>query len=270
MGLLRLALAAISLAVVAAASAAEGTIPEHAALHDRFYFGAGVFLPQTATSAQLQSAAGVGANVDFENALGMTTSKSVPVALARWRFGRAWRVEAEYFQFNRSGSKSVDRDIQWGDTTFPVNSQVDSSFDFSDLRISAGYSFFRRADKEVGVGVGLHVASYDVRLSSTAAGTETSALTAPLPVFSLFSQFALTERWAIGARLDRFVLRYREFDGSVTALGLDLMYQPFRHVGFGLGTRAMVFDVSATNEAGRALKFRQSFQGPMLFMNVSF
>jgi hypothetical protein len=48
------------------------------------------------------------------------------------------------------------------------------------------------------------------------------------------------------------------------------MYQPFRHVGFGLGTRAMVFDVSATDESQRTLKFRQSFQGPLLFMNVSF
>ena len=257
------------LAAAMSAHGAEGILPEHPALSDPFYFGAGVFFPQTATSAQLQSRSGFGANVDFENALGMANTKSVPVAMARWRLGERWRVEAEYFQLNRSGTKQIDRQIEWGDTVYPVNAVVNSSFDFSDLRISAGYSFFRRPDKEVGVGFGLHVAQYDVSLSANGSATETSAVTAPLPVISVYSQFALTERWAIAARMDRFLLRYEKFDGSVTALALDLMYQPFRHVGFGLGTRALALDVAATDN-GRTAKFRQTFQGPLLFMNVSF
>ena len=262
----RLTLAAL---FVPACAAAQSTIPEHAALNDRFYFGVGAFFPRTATSAQLQSRTGVGANIDFENALGMATDKSVPMGFARWRLGQKWRIEAEYFQMNRTGSKVIDRDIQFGDTVYAVNSSVSSKFDFSDLRISAGYSFFRRPDKELGVGFGLHVAQYDVSLSSPGRTTESQAVTAPLPVFSLYSQFALTQRWALAARMDRFVLHYQDFDGSLTGLALDLMYQPFRHVGFGLGTRALALDASATKD-GRTASFRQTFQGPMLFMNVSF
>lgn len=265
---LRGAIAALSLAACAA-KAAEG-IPDHPALQDRFYFSAGAFFPQTTTSAQLQnSRTGVGANVDFENALGMATDKSVPIVGARWRIGERWRIEAEYFELNRSATKVIDRDIQWGDTTYPVNASVSSKFNFSDLRLSAGYSFFRRPDKEVGVGAGLHVAQYNVSLSANGSATESTAVTAPLPVVSIYSQFALTERWAISARLDRFVLKYDTFDGSVSAVGLDLMYQPFRHVGFGLGTRALYIDASAENNNRKAI-FRQSFQGPTLFMNLSF
>ena len=264
------AILAALLAASAATAAAEGLVPEHPALVDRFYFGAGAFFPQTATSAQLQnSTTGVGASIDFENALGMATDKSVPIALARWRLGERWRVEAEYFQLNRSAHKSIDRDIQWGDTTYPVNTQVDSSFNFSDLRVSAGYSFFRRPDKEVGVAFGLHIAQYDVSLSANGSATESSAVTAPLPVLSVYSQFALTERWALAARMDRFVLKYDTFGGSISAVGLDVMYQPFRHVGFGLGTRALYIDASA-EDGRRTAKFRQSFQGPLVFMNVSF
>jgi hypothetical protein len=266
----RIALAGASLSAAAVAVAAEGLAPDHPALRDRFYFGAGVFFPQTATSAQLQSSqTGVGANVDFENALGMATDKSVPVALARWRIGERWRIEAEYFQLNRSGSQQIDRNIQWGDTVYPVNAVVNSDFDFSDLRVSAGYSFFKRPDKELGVAFGLHIAQYDVSLSANGSATESSSVTAPLPVLSVFSQFALTEHWALAARLDRFVLKYDTFDGSVSAVGLDILYQPFRHVGFGLGTRALYIDASA-DDGNRRMKFRQSFQGPLLFMNVSF
>jgi hypothetical protein len=69
--------------------------------------------------------------------------------------------------------------------------------------------------------------------------------------------------------MDRFVLRYQDFDGSLTGLALDIMYQPFRHVGFGLGTRALALDASASKD-GRTASFRQQFQGPTLFVNVSF
>ncbi|SRR3954463_1724327 len=270
MGRSTFCIAAGVLLLAAGAASADDTTPEHPALRDRFYFGAGMFLPQTATSAQLQnSRTGVGANVDFENALGMATDKSVPIALARWRINQRWRVEAEYFELNRSAQKVIDRDIQWGDTTYPVNAQLNSRFNFSDLRVSAGYSFFRRPDKEVGVAAGLHIAQYEVSLSGNGSATESSAITAPLPVLSIFSQFALTDRWALAARMDRFVLKYDTFDGSVSAVGLDVMYQPFRHVGFGVGTRALYIDASADSER-RTAKFRQSFQGPLFFMNVSF
>jgi hypothetical protein len=157
----------------------------------------------------------------------------------------------------------------WGDEVYPVNTDIRSRFDFSDLRISAGYSFFRTADKEVGVGLGFHVAAYDLSLSANAIGDEQEDVTAPLPVLSLYGQFALTERWAIGARLDRFSLLYENYDGSLTALGLDLTYQPFRHVGFGVSYRSLFISLEAEDE-GRTLKAEQTFQGPMFFMNVSF
>src|SRR6267142_4495972 len=93
--------------------------PIHPALHDKFYFGAGVFVPKTSTSAQLDSTQlGAGTNIDFERALGMTTQKTVPDAFARWRITDRWRVEAEYFQLNRNGDKVTQNAIQWGDVTF--------------------------------------------------------------------------------------------------------------------------------------------------------
>ena len=80
--------------------------------------------------------------------------------------------------------------------------------DFSDLRLSAGFSFFRTADKELGAALGLHVAAFEVALDAPLVGAESQDVTAPLPVLSAYGQFALTERWAVGSRLDRFSLSY--------------------------------------------------------------
>jgi len=259
----------IALVSAAAAAHAQGEIPVHPALTDKFYIGAGIFFPKTATEAQLTSRNGVGASVEFEDTLGLRAAKEVPALFGRWRFSERWRLEAEYFQLNRSGERVIDRNIQWGENVYPVNANVQSKFDFSDLRVSAGYSFFKRPDKEIGVGLGLHVAAYDVSLSANAVGEEQQDVTAPLPVLSFYAQFALTERWALSARIDRFSLSYENYDGSLSALGIDVMYQPFRHVGFGFGYRSLFIDLEA-EKSGRTLKVEQSFQGPLVFMNVSF
>jgi hypothetical protein len=262
-----------ALAAAAAPAFCQEAIPDHPALRDKFYFALGAYFPRTTTSAELESRTGVGTNIDFENTLGMKESKTVPMAMARWRTGERWRIEAEYFQLNRTGDKTVDRTINWGDRTFPVNSTVSSKFDFSDLRLSAGYSFFKTKDKEVGVAVGVHVAGYDVNLSGTFNGApiagESEKITAPLPVLSFYGQFALTDRWAVGARMDRFALKYNKFSGNLTGIGLDVTYQPFKNVGFGIGSRALALKVSAEDE-GRKAEFKQTFQGPVLFVNASF
>lgn len=257
-------------ALAAAASAAAQDAPRHAALHDPFYVGAGVFFPDTNTQAQLASnRTGVGTTVDFEDALDMERSKGVATLVGRWRFGQRWRVDAEYFQLNRDSQRAIDRQIVWGDQVFPVNANVQSKFNFYDLRVSVGYSFFKRTDKELGVGLGLHVASYDLSLSTANFGSQSEDVLAPLPVLSAYGQFALTEYWAVGGRLDRFSLSYGKYDGSLTSLGLDLLYQPFRHVGFGAGYRLLAIRAEVEGDAA-TLSMRQTFEGPLLFVTASF
>ena len=254
----------------AAALADTGEIPINPALRDRFYFGLGAFYPRTTTEVQLDSTQlGAGTNVTAEDSLGMDGRKAVPNAIARIRFGERWRFEAEWFQLNRDGVRTINRDIQFGDQVFPVNTQVSSSFDFYDLRLSAGYSFFKRPDKELGVGFGLHVASYDIRLAGTTIGSQQDDVLAPLPVISFYGQFALTDQWAVGGRLDRFTLNYDKFEGSLSSLGLDLTYQPFRNFGFGIGYRSLFIRMSAEQDA-RKLQFKQTFEGPLLFVTASF
>lgn len=271
---IRFVVAAATLVVCLPLAHAQDVVPNHPALTDKFYFAAGAFHPKTSTSAQLDSTnLGAGANVDFERALGMTTQKVVPDGIFRWRFTERWRFEAEYFQLNRSGDKIIGQDITWNGQVIPAQSQVLSKFNFSDIRTSVGYSFFKTKDKEVGVGLGVHAAAYDANLSGTVNGApiggESEKVTAPLPVLSVYGQFALTDRWAVAGRMDRFALKYGKYSGNLTGIGLDVMYQPFKNVGFGLGSRALALKVSA-EDAGRKAEFKQTFQGPTLFVSASF
>lgn len=239
------------------------------ALNDRFFVHVGLFVPKSTTSAQLNSSTGVGTNVDFEQLLGIQTQKGVPDAAARWRISQRWRVELEYFELNRSGNRTVDRDIQWRDQLFPVNAQVASSFDVSDTRISMGYSFFKTPDKELGAGLGVHVLKYSASLGTASFGSQSGGATAPLPVASIYGQFALTDEWSVGSRVDWLSLSYSQYSGSITSVSADLMYQPFRHLGFGVAFRSLFVDFTSTNSGWNG-KIKQSFQGPLFYANATF
>ena len=253
--------------VMAPAGAAEAV---HPALNDRFYLAIGAFRPETTTTAQLDSTrTGIGANIDLENALGISRDDTIPGFMARWRITNRWRVEAQYYAIEREAIRSIDREIRFGDRVFPISASVSTRFDFADLRVSVGYALFRTVDKELGVGLGLHTAKYDLSLSAPLVGSQATDVTAPLPVLSVYGQFALTERWAVAARFDRFSLSYDKYDGSLDAISIDLMYQPFRHVGFGLAERSLNISLTET-DANRTLRYRQALEGPMFYVNVSF
>jgi hypothetical protein len=264
------AIIAATIGLVLTPARAQEPIPIHPALNDTFYIAAGAFRPKTSTSAQLDSTnLGAGANIDFERALGMTTQDSVPDAFARWRLSERWRLEVEYFELNRRGDKVLEQNITWNGQTYTIGTEVLSKFNFSDIRTSVGYSFFKTKDKELGVGFGFHVATYDVGISTSGTGNDTKKVLAPLPVLSAYGQFALTETWAVGMRLDRFVVSYDKYDGNISSIAVDLNYQPFRHVGFGLAYRSLFIILGVTGDK-YAAQFNQTFQGPLLYMNASF
>jgi hypothetical protein len=239
-------------------------------LNDKVFVQLGGFFPEVSSQAQLDSSSlGVGTSVDFQSLLGMSSRASAGDGALRVRLGERWRIEASYFQLTQNGDKAIDRNINWGDTTYPINTQLTSKLQFSDLRISAGYSIFKTSDKEVGAGLGLHVLGYKAEIRSTTLGSESTDVLAPLPVITVYGQFALDDQWSVSARLDRLSLTSGQYSGGITVMGLDLLYQPFRYVGFGLGYRSMFMNFEDTSGKLTA-RLNQSLQGPGLFLTASF
>lgn len=257
-------------ALICAPGRAEDAIPDNPALKDKFFIAIGGYLPTSSTDLRLDSnTLGVGADVNFEDTLGLDERKLTPEFLGRWRFTERWRLELEYFRLDRSGTKTLTGALQVGDKVYSVNEQLQSEFNIAVTRVSVGYSFFKTRDKELGIGIGAHVTDIEARLNGSIVGSEGANAVAPLPVLSLYSQFALTDTWSVGARFDRFALKVDQYRGDITSLGLDLQYQPFRHVGFGLGVRTLDIKLEADDDDFRG-KIESRFNGPIFYMNASF
>lgn len=244
-------------------------VPKNPLLSDRFFFGLGVYAPTAVTKAQLNSDVGVGATVDFEDALGLDSTDVTPQGLARWRMSDRWRMELEYFALNRSSTKVLSADVAWGDQTFTAGTSVDSTFDVSVARLSFGYSFFKTEDKEIGAALGFHITSFDASLETAGGSDEGGDVLAPLPVLSLYGQVALTDEWAFSARADAFKLVVDPYDGKIISMAADVTYQPWRHLGFGLGYRSLLIHAGVDGGDWDG-QIDSSFQGAILFVYTSF
>lgn len=243
--------------------------PLHPALTDKFFFGVGAYLVSSTTQARLDSPSGIGTSVAFEELLGLDNTSVVPQGLARWRMSDRWRLELEYFELNRSSSRALTQDVNWGDETFPTGATVNAEFNVSVARLSAGYSFFKTPDKELGVALGFHVTTFEAELSNSGGNQDAGKVLAPLPVLSMYGQFALTDIWALTGRMDAFKLSYDPYQGHIYSLGVDAICQPWRHVGFGLGFRTLEMEVSAEGSDWTGA-IRTNYTGPILFLAVTF
>ena len=262
--------ASLTVSAARAQTAATEAVPNHPALSDRFTIEAGAFFSRSTTDASLgPSGGGTGVSVDFEDTLGLEDRNTVAIAGFLWRMSERWRLEVDYFKLNRDATRTLATQVEWGDQVYPAGTTVNAAYDFQDIRVSAGYSFFKRRDKELGVGFGLHVAKIEASLQTTGGLAEASDVTAPLPVLNFYGVFALTNEWAVRMRMDWLSLSYDAYSGDLRNTAVDVLYRPFRNVGFGLGFRTLVLNVEIddTDWHGKA---RSVFTGPTAFMSASF
>jgi hypothetical protein len=253
---------------VAPLPAAEA-IPRHTLLNDKLRVTLGGFYADTNTSVRLDANTALGADVNFEDLLGLSNRKLVGEANLYWRFGERWRLGVDYFSINRSGNRTLTQDVTWNGQTFNASTNVNSQSKISDLRTTVGYSVFKRSDKELGFGVGLHWTGLKFSLDASGVGVESKSVTAPLPVLFMYSNVALTDTWAMSTRLDWLSLNYDKYSGSVRAVGFDFIYQPYANVAFGMGWHAMILGLKVENPDSR-MQARLGLQGPAANVSYSF
>ncbi|HXV10187.1 MAG TPA: outer membrane beta-barrel protein [Burkholderiales bacterium] len=242
----------------------------HPYLQDKWYLQLGAYWPTVDTTARLDSTTlGRGTEISFEDELGLDDREALGSLLASVRLGERWKIEFEYFALNREGTRQISRNLQWGNTVYPVNATVSSSFDSDVYRLSAGYAFVKDDRREFGATFGLHVTDFKASLSAGGLATEGTDALAPLPTVGVYGAYAFSPRWLVTGRIDYFSLNYEEYDGSLVNVNAGVEYRFTRHFGIGAGYRYVDYEVelSKTSWTGEA---KYTFKGPTLYVTGSF
>lgn len=239
-------------------------------LQDGFTLEVGAYAPTVKTTARLDSATlGAGTSISFEDDLGLDDRKVQASILGKLRLGERWRLEGEYFALDRSGTRVIDRTINWGGNTYPIGIVVNSEFDSDIYRLSGGYSFIKNTEAELGVSLGLHVTDFTMSLEGVSVAKRTGDALAPLPTIGLYGSYALTPRWLLSGRVDFFSFSYNDYDGSLVNLVAGVDYRFTRNFGVGLGYRYVDYDLDVTKSSFSG-SVQYEFSGPVLYLVGSF
>jgi hypothetical protein len=246
-------------------------------LTDPFHLALGTFVLNSDTKVRLDGASGSGTDVDWEQTFGDEDTTQFRVD-GHWRFADRHKVRFLWFSNERSATREVDREINWGDVTFPANSRLKGDFSFDIYELAYEYAFLRRDSYEVTGSIGLHYTDLAMSLTQklTAGGgsqqasvSEEASVGAPLPVIGLRGLWALPHNFWIDASAQFFALSIDEYDGNLQDYKVVVLWQPKKWLGLGLGYNqfSVDVDVDADNFNG---SLDWTYKGPMLSYSVVF
>jgi len=177
-----------------------------------------------------------GLDIDLEDALNLEKSVSAFRIDGRYRFGKGLRhqVRLEYSAYHREAIRTIAREIEFGDETYPIGTTVDSLFNLDIIKGSYSYSFLKDDRFDVGGSIGLFVLPIEAGINAAGVGAEKEDFTAPLPVIGIRAAFALTEKLYLNQNIEVFYLSLDSFSGSLTNLTIALEYDAWKNVGLGI------------------------------------
>jgi hypothetical protein len=266
---LRLPAAAALLAAVTPAVHAEAGNP----LNDRFNLQLGGFLLSTETKLRVDGALR-GTEIDTERDLGLKDSD-------RFRFDGYWRITPRqkirvmYFETNQSATRTLDREIIYDDTVYPVNLEVRAATKTQVTELAYEYTFMKRDMYDLSGSFGIHNLKFQSSLEGELNGqplpnlSNTSEANGPLPVLGLHGVWRFNDQFYIDAMIQYFSISYDVYDGSVTDYTASAVWQFSKHFGIGAGWNNFVTKVDVDGDSFNG-RLRWRYGGARIFVTASF
>ena len=236
-----------------------------------FSVSLGVFLTNRDSQTRVDGAIpGSGTPVDLENDLGFDKSDTVFRIDGYYRFNEKHRIDFSVFDLSRSASKQIQKEIDWNDTIYPIDTVVDASLDLAIYKLAYTWSFMRRDSGYLGLTAGLYTADIDTSISAESIGrSSSSGFTAPLPVLGLRGQYDLSERWSLRGSAEVFAVEYGDFSGSLYDVYAGVDYQITNHIAVGAGVNLVNINVGVSKpNLDGDLDWR--YDGGLLFLKFDF
>lgn len=241
----------------------------------RFKLTAGAFFPVNNTKIEIGNSDGSkGTEIDFEDDLGFKKSTITFLGNFQWRASRRSRFDLGYFHLDRTTSRTLQKTIEFGDHTYPVNATVSSYFKVDIYQFSYGYAFLLGPKYELGLQIGIHTlgTGVGINLIGETAGVgynDKFDFTAPLPDIGIWGGYAFTDKLALNGNVNYFSIKVNDFTGKIVSYNLSFMYQVIPDLSLALGYTGMNFTVDVVKTRMEGF-LKWGYNGPTITASYSF
>ena len=222
---------------------------------EKFSLNLGGFL--SSSNTDLRFGSGAGLSVDLEDIFGLDTTTTEFRLETYWRFSdnRRHRVDFSWFSLNRSGDRTISEQFtitppQGEDIIIPAGTKIESFYDMDIYQLGYSYSFIQDSRLDFAGRFGLYVMPISLGFSATGFVDEEAdqRFTAPLPSLGLRMDLLIAPKWYFRNYVQFFYVEYENFTGSLFNLSSAIEYNPWKHVGFGMGVDALRLALQADGE----------------------
>jgi len=239
---------------------------------EQFYVNLGMFLTTIQSDIGLiGSESGVGININLEDALGLSTNTFVVRGEAAYNFGskRRSHVRVGYFGLIRNSTKVLESEITIGNEVYPIGTELSSGYDLHFILGLYDYAYYQDERVSLALSAGLYVLPMNFSISTGNVIDESAKVIAPLPVFGMRNSFFITPKFQLKQNLEVLYVKTEGFRGSITDVNLYIEYNPFKHLGLGLGYNSFNFRFSVFKGSDSFREFEGSlktgFSGFLLY-----
>ncbi len=218
------------------------------------------------TSLRVDSDNLVGGVLDLEDTLGVDDSSTVVRIDSFYNFNKYHGINLSYYDIRRDGSRAVLEDIDFGNVSIPLGSEVKTEFDTKILKLAYRYNFVADYRTAIGASFGFHTMQFETSLNAANISvSEEFKATVPLPVLGLHFEYALSPTWKLLTSVEVLQVDIGSARGFLSDQRLTIEHNPFHNFGWGLGYNG--FDLEATIEGEGSLtgRINYDFAGLLLF-----
>jgi hypothetical protein len=271
----RLAFVLLAYAASAAANAAERN-----PLESRVIVDAGWFFVSTDMRVRVdgETSDTVGSDVDYDDTFGIGDFDRFRVE-GSWRFAPRHLVRGMYFENNRRATRSLQRDVVFGDQTFPIGVTVAARSELTVAQLSYEYAFLKRDSYELAGGIGVHYVDLGLGLDATISGQggsasrsvdEEATTHAPLPVLGVRGLWQLPHDFYVTAQVQYFYLEVNPYSGALLDLKASLVWQLSDHFGIGVAYNDFGFRFDIEDRRDFDGRLRWDYGGAIAFATFMF
>ena len=248
----------VAIGAGAQAGALEGQDQESRVLSDRFDVSLGWYGTDFSTDVAVGFEGILGTLIRFEDELGLEEKQDVFRLEGHWRFSRRSAIYFGYVQFDRSGRRTIDEPIDFENLRF--TGELDTIFDQKLANLGYRFSFYNNGKMEAGISAGFSIYEFtagvagnaelldgngDVIVGTGELRSATERITAPVPTFGIFLNYAVTPKLIFRYSGSFFNFDSSDFEARLTDSAGSIQWFFVRNVSIGGGvssTRVRVAD----------------------------
>jgi len=266
-------------AVATAPASAEmpGDVP------DRWRISLGGIAADAYTDAGLGStSAGIGASINFEDIFNLPESKSTWRVEANWHINKRQYLDFGYFELNRSGSRILEQDVNWGDFIFLADGKVTADFKSNFPYAAWRYDFLQLPQVRISGSAGLNYLGLESGLKADGTATDLNgnvisgvveervSISAPVPQIGLQIDWALTKRLAVKMYVRQIYVNISDINGGIGETAVRLHWWCAKHFGISGGLDKESIDLKEYTSGDTQARFRYEVRGFSFYFNLAF